>query len=169
MSATEDPVERFSAAAASADALVHRTSVEGAEETIEDLTRRPAVGAPLPFEDVSLPADVETDPEQETLKAATTGITAAVLGITSYGSVAVVSGEDREGPVSLYPKRQIAVVRADDLVADVPTALERLEERFLGGRNDAVLVTGPSTTGDMGELVTGVHGPAELHVVVIEG
>jgi len=30
------------------------------------------------------------------------------------------------------------------------------------------MATGPSATGDMGALVQGVHGPSEVHVIVVE-
>lgn len=80
----------------------------------------------------------------------------------------VTPTERGEGPVSFFVQRQIAVLRTSALVPDMATALESLEERLQQGTNDSVLVTGPSTTGDMSALVTGVHGSAELHAVVIE-
>lgn len=166
--ARETGVEAFAAAARDAGAVVVRTPPGDATAAIADAIREPAVGAALPFDAVALPDGVAVDPDREALTGAASGVTAAVLGIAPYGSVVVPMTDRKEGPVSLYPERQVAVVRETDLVADVATALERLERRVLDGDGDAVFVTGPSATGDMGELVTGVHGPAELHVVVIE-
>ncbi|MFB6362014.1 MAG: LUD domain-containing protein, partial [Halobacteriales archaeon] len=42
-----------------------------------------------------------------------------------------------------------------------------LAGEFDAGRRSAVLTTGPSATADMGELVTGVHGPGDVHVVAV--
>lgn len=160
-------VDRFSSAAATAGASVHAVDRSEATETISELTRRPTVGTPLSIEGVSLPDTVVTDPAKSDLKAAETGITAAPLGIESLGSVLVPSDNRMTGPISLFPTRQIAVIESDDLVGDVQSAFAQIAERYRTNGNDAVLVTGPSSTGDMGALVTGVHGPAELHIVVI--
>lgn len=163
-------IDRFSNAATAAGATVHAVARADATATLEDLTRDPAVGAPLSIDGVSLPDGVETDPDEETLKAAQTGITAAPLGIEPLGSVFVPSDEHGSGPASLFPQRQVAVVERENIVGDVEAAFAAIGERYRsnGEGSDGVLVTGPSSTGDMGELVTGVHGPAELHVVVID-
>ncbi|NGM67963.1 LUD domain-containing protein [Natronolimnobius sp. AArcel1] len=164
MSAIDD----FSSAATAAGASVQRVSRTAATETLKELTEQPAVGVPLEIEDVSLPDDLETAPDEQTLRAARTGITASPLGIESLGSVVIPSSDDGTGPISLFPERQIAVVERTNIVADVESAFARLAKRYQTGANDAVIVTGPSSTGDMGALVTGVHGPAELHIVVID-
>ena len=161
-------IDRFSNAATTAGASVHAVDRSAATDAIAELTRRPAVGVPLPIDGVSLPEGVETDPTEVELQDAETGITGAPLGIESVGSVLVPSDKRMTGPISLFPNRQIAVVERGALVADVTTAFARIAERYRTQGNDAVLVTGPSSTGDMGALVTGVHGPAELHIVVID-
>jgi L-lactate dehydrogenase complex protein LldG len=164
MSATD----QFSNAATDAGAAVHLVSRSDASATLEELTEPPAVGVPLSLDGVSLPTDVETDPDGDALRSAKTGITASPLGIEPLGSVIIPSDESSTGPVSLFPKRQIAVIERQNIVGDLETAFSRLGEQYRSGANDAVIVTGPSTTGDMGALVTGVHGPAELHIVVID-
>lgn len=161
-------IDRFSSAATAAGAVVHTVERATATETLEELAAEPAVGVPLSIDGVSLPDHVETEPDDETLRSAATGITAVPLGIETLGSVVVPSDEDGTGPISLYPERQIAVVERENIVGDVESAFSYLAERYRSNGNDAVLVTGPSSTGDMGALVTGVHGPAELHLVVID-
>lgn len=134
---------------------------------LEDRIDEPAVASPIGV-DVSLPENVIEEPTGEEVKRAATGITAGQLGVASQGSVVVASTVDMDGPVSLYPPKHVAVVRVEDIVPDIGTALERLSREFERGANDAVFVTGPSSTGDMGKLVTGVHGPSEMEVVIVE-
>lgn len=160
-------LERFEDAATDAGATVHRTTADEAAETINEIARKPAVGVTLPFDAVQLPESV-AEASHEAIRTAETGVTAAIMGIAPYGGVVVPMSSDAEGPTSLHPKRQIAVVAGSDICVDIGTVLDRLEELFLTESRDALIVAGPSTTGDMGELVTGVHGPAELFLVVIE-
>ncbi|MFW5900663.1 MAG: LUD domain-containing protein, partial [Halodesulfurarchaeum sp.] len=44
---------------------------------------------------------------------------------------------------------------------------ERLEAEFTAGDLSGILATGPSATADMGATVHGVHGPSEVHVIVV--
>lgn len=126
------------------------------------------VGTPLPPGVGEYPPGVNTSPTVEEITAAETGITPGLLGVANYGSVVVTPTEEWEGPASLYPPKHVAVVRRNDIVPDLGTAFARLSERFDGGANDAIFVTGPSSTSDMGASITGVHGPVEMHVVVVE-
>lgn len=129
----------------------------------------PAVGVPLPYDGVSLDdTAVKVDPTLAELRAAATGVTPVRLGVVSYGSLVVDSDAAGSEPVSLYPERHVAAVRASDLVPDVPSALDRLGEAFADDPTSAVFATGPSATGDMGALVEGVHGPKSVHAIVLE-
>ncbi|WP_331713952.1 LUD domain-containing protein [Halobacterium sp. CBA1126] len=69
--------------------------------------------------------------------------------------------------MSLYPRTHVGVVRASDLHADVEATAAWLHDEFDAGRDSAVLATGASATADMGELVHGVHGPQDVHAVVV--
>jgi L-lactate dehydrogenase complex protein LldG len=135
-------------------------------ETIEDVAVGDTVVAEFPFDTDAYEDSI--DPTTEEIENARTGVTAGAIGIASYGTVVVTPTHRKEGPVSLYPQRHVAVVRREDIVADVETAFDCLESEFEQGNDDAIFVTGPSSTGDMGELVRGVHGPAEMHVIVVE-
>jgi L-lactate dehydrogenase complex protein LldG len=170
MSATAsgDFVAQFRDAAADADIGTTRVSIDDATAAIADACRGETVASVLPFEDVDLPADVTVDPSTDQLRAAETGVTAGTLAVAEYGTVVITPSERKEGSVSLVPTRHVAVVRARDVVPDMPAGFDQLAEAFAAGADDAVLVTGPSATGDMGEIVQGVHGPAEMHVVVVE-
>ncbi len=152
-----------------------RTDPAGFEETISELVVEPAVGAPLSSERVSLEGTaVDTEPSVEELDAARTGVTRAGTAIAEYGTITVESRPGGDELVSLYPPRHVVVVEADDIVADTATAFDRFEAAVRDARANGgsgatrVLATGPSATADMGELVYGVHGPTEVHVVVVE-
>ena len=129
----------------------------------------PVVGSALPYRDLTedLP-DVVLDPTPAQLHAARTGVAPVGLGIAARGTLVVQSDGNGTEPVSLFPERHVGVLRASDIVADLPAAIDWLVDEFAAGRTSAVLATGPSATADMGELVYGVHGPKDVHVLVLE-
>lgn len=146
-----------------------RTTAAAFESTLSEAVDAPAVGTALPFEGVSLAeTSVTRDPTPSELDAAATGVTAADFAIANYGSVVVRPDAAGTEPVALYPERHVAVLAESDVVPDMPSAFERLGEAFADGGGDAILATGASATADMGALVEGVHGPSEVHVVVLE-
>lgn len=151
------------------DVGVTKTNSDGFHDALTDALREPAVGTPLGFEGVSLDdTEVILDPTSADLESATTGVTPAGMGIASYGTLALESDAAGTEPVSLYPDRHVAVLRERDLQAGMDGAFGWLSEEFAAGRDSYVFATGASATADMGEMVEGVHGPAEVHVIVLE-
>jgi L-lactate dehydrogenase complex protein LldG len=170
-----DIVAQFADSAVETVDSCTRTVPEEFEATLSELILEPAVGAPLRTESVSLEdTAVDTDPSVEALDAAETGVTSAGTGIAEYGTVTVESHPGGDELVSLYPPRHIVVLDADDIVSDTTAAFDRFETQVREARaNDEpgatrVLATGVSATADMGDLVPGVHGPTEVHIVVVE-
>jgi len=152
-----------------------RTDPGGFGETLDGLVVEPAVGAPLPSESVSLDGTVvDTEPTVEELASAETGVAQAGTAVADYGTITVESRPGGDELVSLYPPRHVVVVDSADIVPDMTAAFDRFESavreaRETGGPGASrVLATGPSATADMGELVEGVHGPKEVHVVVVD-
>lgn len=139
------------------------------ESTLRSLLERPAVGTPLQFDAASIDAlDVTTDPSPDELRAAVTGITPARAGVSSLGTVAVESSDRGEELVALFPETHVAVLGASDIEPTLEAAFEWLGSQFEAGSRSFVFATGPSATGDMGALVQGVHGPSNVHVVVVD-
>ncbi|SFR65549.1 LUD domain-containing protein [Halogeometricum limi] len=140
---------------------------------VEELLDPPAVGVTLEetLGDDALSLDgtsVSVDPTPVELREATTGVTAATLGIADYGSVVLTPTTRGSELVSLFVDRHVVVVRASDVVDDMKTAVDTLAVEFRETGGSAIVATGPSATADMGELVQGAHGPREVHVVVVE-
>jgi len=95
------------------------------------------------------------------------GITGAYGALADTGSLVVVSGPGRGRIASLMPPVHIAVVGAEQLSPTLATFLADNPDVADVGSN-VVAITGPSRTGDIeGTLVLGVHGPGDLHVILI--
>jgi L-lactate dehydrogenase complex protein LldG len=144
------------------------TTTDDLGDVLGEVAREPAVGTPLPF-DASLPDWVNTRPTPAELDGATTGITAAGLGVADYGSVFLPATADGTEPVSLFPDLHVAVLRTADVVPGMPEAFEFFGREIRDGdHSSGIVATGPSATADMGELVKGAHGPKDVHVVMLD-
>lgn len=99
------------------------------------------------------------------------GLTGALAGLAATGSLVLSSGTGTYRNTSLLPPVHIAVLRQEQIVPDLESwfAVER-ERDFVNMRraSNLVIITGPSRTADIAmELVMGMHGPRELHVVLV--
>ncbi|GAB7094848.1 lactate utilization protein C [Halolamina litorea] len=165
---SQPPVSTFTDALDGLGVGWRNTTTADFPAALADAIEAPAVGTALPFEGVSLDgADVTVPPTPAELREATTGVTPVFGGIAQYGSVVVESRPEGDELVALYPERHVAVLRESDLVGGVDDAIEDRRARIAAGRDSAVLATGVSATADMGATVEGVHGPREVHVIVL--
>jgi L-lactate dehydrogenase complex protein LldG len=99
--------------------------------------------------------------------AADAGVTSAAYGLADTGSLVMFSTGEEARMISLLPPVHIAVVPKERI-------LTGLDELFLlhpqpgEASSSMVLITGPSRTADIEQiLIRGVHGPGELHVIVV--
>lgn len=100
------------------------------------------------------------------------GITGADYAVAETGSVVVLPRKGLSRLVSLVPPVHLAIVRAKDLVESIDDVFlfRRLEYLHKGGDMGSYLnfITGPSRTADIEmKLVVGVHGPREVHLVLL--
>ena len=111
-----------------------------------------------------------TPPEllREAAFAADAGITTVDGAVAETGTLALLHRPRQGRSVSLLPPVHVAVLDAVDVVWELGALFEKVGE---GDPPSAVtLITGPSRTGDIELVLTvGVHGPGELHLVVIDG
>jgi len=107
---------------------------------------------------------VPYDGSRDELMACRFGVTCAQHAIAETGTLVLRSRDERHRLISLVPDVHIAILRAEDVLPDLRAAL-------LAVKDDpaATFITGPSRTGDIElTLVVGVHGPKELHVILID-
>lgn len=95
-------------------------------------------------------------------------ITGCAVAIASTGTI-VLDGGGLSGrrALTLVPDLHICVVRAEQVVGDVPAAIGLLQGAVERGR-PITFVSGPSATSDIElERVEGVHGPRRLELLVV--
>ena len=100
------------------------------------------------------------------------GISGADAAIAESGTIVVVSGPGRARMASLLPPVHLAILPAERIVRSLPEAFALLTAHFgadvVYQRSNISLISGPSRTGDIEQSLTlGVHGPKEIHVVVV--
>lgn len=99
------------------------------------------------------------------------GITGADAGLAATGSLVLISGPGKPRSTSLLPPVHIAVLREGDIVADLESWAAAQREKgleALRGAASAMVISGPSRTADIAmQSILGMHGPAELHVVLL--
>ena len=95
------------------------------------------------------------------------GLSTAEWAVAETGSLVLTSGPGRGRTVTLLPPTYVAVVAADRVISTVPEAIEK----YVGGGRlpaNVCFHTGPSRSGDIEmSLAIGVHGPGDVHVVVV--
>jgi len=100
------------------------------------------------------------------------GLTCCELAVAETGTLVQAARPGGGRLLSLLPALHVALIRPKDILptlADLPQALADVARFPLGPTPAVSLISGPSRTGDIeAVIVTGVHGPGRLEVVVWE-
>lgn len=117
--------------------------------------------------------DVETFPIPHAtfhIPDADLGLTGVEYAIASSGTLVMAASPDHPRSASLLPPVHVAVVRQSQLLPDLAALADKLRQDFPERPSSGLaLITGPSRTADIEQTLSiGVHGPGELHVVMID-
>ena len=94
------------------------------------------------------------------------GITSAQFGIAETGTLVLESDREFHRLTSLVPPIHVCLLKAETIKQTLGETLEILEKDL---SRTVTFITGPSRTSDIElTLAIGVHGPAELHVIIVE-
>jgi L-lactate dehydrogenase complex protein LldG len=98
------------------------------------------------------------------------GITSAQWAIAETGTLVLEAESERHRLASLLPPVHIALIQSDRIrraMIEVLESLGRTDTDQLG--RTVTFITGPSRTSDIElNLTIGVHGPADLYVIIIK-
>ncbi|MFC4107913.1 LutC/YkgG family protein [Micromonospora zhanjiangensis] len=148
-------------------ATVHRCGDADVARIVAEVLGGRQVVVPPGLSPHWLPDGVRAVPDDDLpaarIAAARGVVTAAAVAVAETGTIVLDAGPDQgRRIITLLPDVHLCVVRADQVVATVPDALDRLDPC-----RPLTWISGPSATSDI-ELnrVEGVHGPRSLHVII---
>jgi len=94
------------------------------------------------------------------------GITAPTNAVADSATLIQLTEPGRPRSTSLLPSIHIAILRRENLLADLTEAYALLEEE--AHLDSLVFISGPSKTADIeAHMVNGAHGPREVHFIVL--
>lgn len=127
--------------------------------------------AHIPLPDLAEALDAASISRVEQDAGVRVGLTGVDAALAATGSVVVVSGNGRFRAASLVPPIHIAVVATGQIVPDLESwwaAQQAAGLEQIRRHSNVVVITGPSRTADIAmQLVMGMHGPRELHLVLL--
>jgi L-lactate utilization protein LutC len=169
----ESMLERVTALAGKA---FHARSAREAIDYVEGVTRGRtpvglnAIGSNAPFlRELGFASGITDKTElRRACATADVGITSADYALADTGSLVMIASPDDARLISLLPPVHIAVFPADRILTGLDE-LYTLIPRPADRTSSMVFITGPSRTADIEQiLVRGVHGPGEIHVVIVD-
>lgn len=99
------------------------------------------------------------------------GLSFALAGIASTGALLLELSDTAGRAATALPLIHLVYLRASSIVPEMNSLAGAIDD-LLSSRPHAYLslTTGPSRTADIErELTIGVHGPEELHILILEG
>ncbi len=146
-------------------ATVHRTTRKEIESLLAMLCKNKQCLTPEQFDFFIFQAQGDKGYSHAELARFDISITMCAVGIEESGTIVLDSGPNQgRRAITLIPDHHICIIRADQIVATLEEALQRLDPT-----RPLTFISGPSATSDI-ELVRveGVHGPRKLNVILLE-
>ena len=104
---------------------------------------------------------------RELCATAAVGVTSADYALADTGTLVMIASPHESRLVSLLPPVHLAIVPKERMLTGLDELLTVLPKPA-ETTSAMVFITGPSRTADIEQiLVRGVHGPGEIHVVVV--
>lgn len=193
--AREALVQRFTAAAQRAGVEVHPVNADRLAEEAASIVAKLNLRSALLVPDgegmltAELASKVEpllravgietiTTFDDETMFRVDAGVTGVQAAIAETGTLVCLSSADSPRGASLIPPIHVAVVSSRQILADLadlfPQLLTGGAANNTGAAQPALpacvnLISAPSKTADIeGILIKGVHGPREVHVLLVD-
>ncbi len=95
------------------------------------------------------------------------GISSATYSLADTGTMVMFAKPSEPRLISLLPPIHVALIPASSILAGLEDLLARVADPATYS-SSMVFITGPSRTADIEQiLVRGVHGPGEVHAVVL--
>jgi L-lactate dehydrogenase complex protein LldG len=115
--------------------------------------------------------EVVTDHFRSAAPLAAAGITGANFALADTGTVVLDSTEEPLRLASTFPERHFVLLDPRKILPDGLAAVGLLRALHRRRSPDFIaFITGPSRTADIERVLTiGVHGPRELHILLLEG
>ena len=97
-------------------------------------------------------------------------ITSCEYLVARTGTIVMSAAQQSGRTVSVYAPVHICIAYPDQLVYDVKDALQLLKKKYAGNIPSLItFASGPSRTADIEKtLVTGVHGPKEVYLFLVD-
>lgn len=97
------------------------------------------------------------------------GITHARYGIAETGTIVVESDDEEVRLASMLSEFHLAILSPSEIGESALDMADQLAELTANPASYTAFITGPSRTADIERvLAIGVHGPLELHIVLVE-
>jgi iron-sulfur cluster protein len=142
------------------------------EKIAEILTRR--LGRTVPADAKEI-VRIAREEMRKNFIQADIGISGANFAIAESGTLVIVSNEGNVRLATTLPPVHIAVVTAEKFVETFEEAAVLLKALTVASAGKKLtsyvsFITGPSSTTDIEkEHIVGVHGPAEVHIIILDG
>lgn len=144
------------------EAAAHLNEIVKSRSWTKSYCREPALRAELAHSGFSFG-------EHDALDTCDIAITSCELLVARTGTIVMSSAQQSGRNTSVYAPVHICIAYTDQVVYDLKDGLQLMKEKYSIIPSLITFASGPSRTADIEKtLVVGVHGPAEVFLLLIE-